>query len=243
MNADMRDRLIALGAPPDRTDVVPMGADVDTVRRVGAGVPSEPGRLLFVGRLVEKKGCAVLFDAVKLLADRPGWSLVVVGDGPLRASLQERAAGLPVTFLGTLSRVELATEYARSEVLVVPSVTAASGDQDGLPVVLLEGMAAGCAIVASRIAGLDVAITDGTSGVLVPAGDAAALAAELGRLLDDPARRRRLGAAASARADLFSVAAVGARYRQLLRSVAGLAEPPIDGPQRDQPTPAAPPLH
>jgi len=225
MNADMRDRVIALGADPDRTHVLPMGADVDTVRQVGAGVPSEPGRLLFAGRLVEKKGAAVLLDAVRLLADRPGWSLVVVGDGPLRGVLQAQAGDLAVTFRGTLSRAELAAEYARAEILVVPSVTAASGDQDGLPVVLLEGMAAGCAIVASRLPGLDIAVRDGNAGVLVPPGDAAALAAELRRLLDDPDRRERLGAAARARADQFSVAAAGVRYRALLHTLAGLARP------------------
>ena len=121
--------------------MLPMGADVDGVRRAGVGVVREPGRLLFVGRLVEKKGLAVLLEALRTL---PGaWSLDVAGDGPLRAELERRAEGLPVRFLGQTSTSDLARAYAACEVLVAPSVPAASGDQDGLPVALLEAMSAG----------------------------------------------------------------------------------------------------
>jgi colanic acid/amylovoran biosynthesis glycosyltransferase len=220
MNSDMTARLIAQGAPPEATYVQPMGADVDAVRKAGEGIEQVPGRIVFVGRLVEKKGVAVLLDALRRL-QAPGWSLEVVGDGPLRAELTAKAEGLPVTFRGALSRTELARSYARGEVAVLPSVRAASGDQDGLPVSLMEAMAGGCAIVASRIAGLDAAVVDGESGLLVPPGDADALAAALDGLLADPDRRAKLGAAARARADGFSVAAAGARYRALLRDVCG----------------------
>jgi glycosyltransferase involved in cell wall biosynthesis len=221
MNADMTARLVAQGAPAGHTHVLPMGADVTAVRAAGAGVTRAPGRILFVGRLVEKKGLAVLLDALRRVRT-PGWSLEVVGDGPLRPALEAAAAGLPVTFRGALPRTELARAYARSEVVAVPSVAAASGDQDGLPVALLEAMAAGCAVVGSRIAGIDAAVLDGDSGLLVPPGDAAALAATLDDLLGDPEKRAKLGAAARARSEEFSVAEVGARYRALLREVAGL---------------------
>ena len=69
---------------------------------------------------------------------------------------------------------------------MIPSVAAASGDQDGLPVTLLEAMALGCAVVASRLSGIDAAVVDGESGLLVPPGDAGALAAALEALLADP---------------------------------------------------------
>jgi glycosyltransferase involved in cell wall biosynthesis len=75
-------------------------------------------------------------------------------------------------------------------------------------------------VVGSRIAGIDAAVVDGDSGLLVPPGDAGALAAALDGLLADPDRRAKLGAAAAARAEEFSVTAVGARYRALLRQVA-----------------------
>ena len=141
----------------------------------------------------------------------------IVGDGPLRADLESRAAGLPVAFAGALGRSQLAAAYASADVVVFPSVPAASGDQDGLPVALLEAMAVGATIVASRMPGIDAAITDGESGVLVPPGDPRALADALRRLLDDAGLRERLGKAAAARSDEFSVAATGERYRRLLR--------------------------
>ncbi len=220
MNSDMTRRLVELGADARTVHVLPMGADVDTVRSAGAGVDRVPGRIVFVGRLVEKKGVAVLLDAVRRL--EPGhWSVEIVGDGPLRAELEARAAGLPVTFRGALPRTEVAAAYARSEIVVVPSVSAASGDQDGLPVALLEAMSAGCAVIGSRIAGIDAAVDDEDTGLLVPPGDADGLAGAIADLLAHPERRAKLGAAARARSDEFSVEVVGRRYCSLLREVIG----------------------
>jgi colanic acid/amylovoran biosynthesis glycosyltransferase len=221
MNDDMRARLVALGADPSRTAVLPMGVDVDAFAAVAAATGREPGRILFVGRLVEKKGAAVLLDAARSLSDLPGWELHVVGDGPLRAGLERAAAGLPVVFHGALGRSRLARMYASSQVVVFPSVPAASGDQDGLPVALLEAMATGCAVVASRMPGLDAAVVDGESGLLVPAGDVPALSAALRRVLTERDLAARLGAGAVRRADDFSLAATGRRYRDLLRSMLG----------------------
>ena len=228
MNSDMTVRLIAQGAPPEATHVLPMGADVEAVRVAAVGEQQVPGRIMFAGRLVEKKGVAVLLDALRRLP-ASGWTLEVVGDGPLRSELTRLADGLPVTFRGQLSRMELARSYARAEIAVIPSVAAASGDQDGLPVTLLEAMALGCAVVASRLAGIDAAVVNGESGLLVPPGDAAALAAALEALLGDPDRRVKLGAAAQSRAEEFSVAGFGARYRRLLRDLAAGRRPQSAG--------------
>lgn len=218
MNSDMRDRLIALGADPDRTHVVPMGADLDAIRPLAAAVEREPGRVLFVGRLVEKKGVRHLLAALGRL-DGDLVRLRVVGDGPLRADLERRAAGLPVTFVGALGRVDLAREYGAADVAVFPSVPAGSGDQDGLPVALLEAMGAGCAVVVTRLPGLADAVQDGVSGLVVPPGDPDALAAALDGVLGDRGLRDRLGAGAAARAEEFSVGVVAERYRSLLDQV------------------------
>ncbi len=193
-----------------------MGADLDRVRRSGLGVAREPGRVLFVGRLVEKKGLAILLAALRTLP--PGWSLEVAGDGPLRSALEEQARGLPVIFLGQTPRAQLAQAYARCAVLAVPSVPAASGDQDGLPVALLEVMGAACAVVASRIAAIDEAVVDGESGLLVPLGSTTELAAALARLLGDDALCRQLGAGAATRAEQYSVSSIGRRYLEVPRA-------------------------
>lgn len=219
MNSDMRDRLVALGAPTSTTHVMPMGADVDAVRAAADGIASEPGRLLFVGRLVEKKGLAVLIEALRMIPAGLTWSLDVVGDGPLRSRLEAAADGLPVRFLGQLGRDELSRRLGASSIVVVPSVPAASGDQDGLPVALLEAMAVGRPAVGSRLSGIDDAIADGETGLLVPPGDPAALATALEKLLTDESLRTTLGAAASRRAETFSVSAIGSRYTSLLDEV------------------------
>ena len=212
VNDDLGRRVELLtGTAPE---VLPMGADVDAVR-AGAG-DRVPGRLLVVGRLVEKKGVGVLLDAVRGL-DRPGWSLEVVGDGPLRAELERAAAGLPVVFRGALPRAGVSAALSRADVVAVPSVPASTGDQDGLPVTLLEAMAAGRAIVASRLPGIDAAVRDGETGVLVPPGDVPALRAAIDALLADPERRTALADAARAHAEQFSTGVAGERYRAVLR--------------------------
>lgn len=219
MSEDMRSRAVGLGADPDAVSVLPMGVDGEAFSGPRDDSREASARLLFVGRLVEKKGLEVLLRALRSV--RAGWTLTVVGDGPLRAGLEKEAQGLPVTFVGQLGRPELAAAYASHGLVVVPSVHAASGDQDGLPVAMLEAMAAGCAVVASDMPGLREAIEDRVSGLLVPPGDSDALAGILGRLLEDPEEGRRLGTAARARADLFSVRRRGEQYVELLRRVAG----------------------
>lgn len=221
MNEDMRQRLVELGAPPEHTHVLPMGIDLGGVRSAAVAASRTPGRILFVGRLVEKKGAAILLDALRLLHPGVSWSLDVVGDGPLRQRMEAAARGLPVRFLGQQGRAELYNLYARVEVVAVPSVPAASGDQDGLPLVLLEAMAAGAAVVGSDLPGINDAVTDDLSGVLVPHSQPAALAAALERILADEDLRRRLGERAQAAAGHFSLPNIGARYRDVLREAIG----------------------
>lgn len=219
MNREMRARLLELGAPPDRTHVLTPGADIEGIRAAADGVDTVPGRILVVGRLVEKKGIHALLEAVRQLRTRP-WSLDVIGDGPWRKRLEASAEGLPVRFLGQLGRQDVGRAMRAADVVVVPSVPAASGDQDGVPYVLLEAMAAGSAIVGSRLPGIDEAVEDGHTGVLVPPGNPAELARAIDRVLSDDTLRFELGEAASLRAEDWSVDALGAQFVELLRSAA-----------------------
>ena len=219
MNGEMRAMVEALGADPAAIRVMPMGYDPSSLtarkpRRSGAGVS-----LLFAGRLVEKKGLAVLLAALRERPPATPWRLVVAGDGPLRAALEVAAAPMPVEFVGRRGRVELANDYAEADIAIFPSVKAASGDQDGLPVALLEAMGSGCAVVASDLPGLNTAIERDVSGILVPPGDPDALADALGRLCDDDDARRRLGGRAVIRARAFDVSTVARGYRDLLLGV------------------------
>ena len=218
MNTDMRDRLVELGADAATTVVLSMGADVTAIRPLAAAAERRTGRILFVGRLVEKKGVSVLLEALRLLEDT-GYDLHIAGDGPLRSQLTSDSSGLRVTFLGVLGREALAAEFGAASIAVFPSVAAVSGDQDGLPVALLEAMSLGCAVVASDLPGLRDAVEDGRSGLLTTPGSAEELAAALGRLLRDEMLCDQLGRAALIRAESFSVDAIGGRYVALLDGV------------------------
>jgi glycosyltransferase involved in cell wall biosynthesis len=201
-SSDLRRRAVRLGAAEGRTRTVPYGVDGeafaprehDVETRARLGVPEGALLVLALGRLVEKKGFAHLIDAAALLRDRV--HVVIAGDGDLRSELQARAAGAPVRFTGNLDRQEVARALGAADVVAVPSVVDQSGNVDGLPNVVLEALAAGRPVVASRVAGIPEVIEDGRSGLLVPPADAAALAAALRRLAEDPTTRARLGCAA-----------------------------------------------
>jgi glycosyltransferase involved in cell wall biosynthesis len=163
--------------------------------------PSRDGafRVLFVGRLVERKGVAGLLDAVGRLPAALGTRLEIIGEGPERPRLeaQIRQAGLHdrVVLRGRVSTADLRAAYAAADVLVLPSVLDSRSDTEGLGVVLLEAMSYGVPVIASRIGGIPDIVGDGETGLLVPPGDPGALAAALERLAVDPGLRQRLGSA------------------------------------------------
>ncbi len=211
-----------LGRLGQVTDPIPMGVDVHRIKAEAGERRPEPGRVLFVGRLVEKKGVDVLLRA---LGDVPSSRLIVVGDGPRRADLelQAAAAGLArrVVFRGQQPRAEVMAELARAAVVAIPSQVGAGGDQDGTPVVLGEAMAAGVPVVVSDIGGLTDHVLDGRTGRVVPAGSAEALARALSDLLDHPERAATLAAAASsAIIGTLDLGSVRDRYHATLAAAA-----------------------
>lgn len=230
VNHDMGQRLVALGAHPDRLDVLAMGVDT-SVFRAAAGASRRPNSLAFVGRLVEKKGLAILLDALRrgLAADaKPkqqlpaDTTLRVIGDGPLRVKLERAAAGLPVEFLGQRNQTEVAQLLGDTEVFVLPSVRAQSGDQDGLPVSLLEAAAAGCYPVASNLPGVDAVVISGENGTLVPSGDSKALAKALHQALTHPDHRASAVQLMQRTIERFELESVGSAYNQILLRLAGV---------------------
>lgn len=144
-----------------------------------------PGALLFVGRLAAAKGVPALLAAVsRARAERPDLTLTLVGDGLERLAIEAeaRALGLgdAISFLGYKGQEEVAAMLATHAALVLPSFA------EGLPVVLMEALAAGTPVVATRIAGIPELVEDGRTGRLVPPGDEAALARAILDTLDDP---------------------------------------------------------
>jgi colanic acid/amylovoran biosynthesis glycosyltransferase len=184
----IRRRAIEWGYPADKITMLPIGVDVDLIQPAPT---VEVPRIVHVARLVEKKGTADLLRALAVVRRAvPGAELVIVGDGPLRESLEALAAELgiaaAVRFLGARPHEEVLATVRGSRVLCLPSVTAPSGDQEGLGMVLLEASASARPVVGTRHGGIPEAVFDGHNGFLVPEHDPDALAERLIALLRDP---------------------------------------------------------
>jgi glycosyltransferase involved in cell wall biosynthesis len=191
----MRSRLLE-EAPQARVRVLPMGVDDEQLFRPD-DTPREKDALLFVGRLVEKKGLHHLVEAMPaVLASRPQAVLTVAGFGPEQARLELRATELGIRehirFLGAQPQASLPDLYRRASLLVAPFVEARGGDQEGLGLVVAEAMACGCPVLVGDVAGVRD-LVDGRTGALVDASDHRALAATVSSLLADETRRRQLG--------------------------------------------------
>lgn len=170
-------RTLELGG---RSPVLRMGVDVAAVQEaVGARAP-EPGLLVTIGRLADKKGIDVLLHAV---AKVPDARVEVIGDGPELGRLAAQAAELGledrVAFVGRQPRAQVLAALKRAQAVVIPSKVGAGGDKDGTPVVLCEAMAAGVPVVASALGGLQECLEDGLTGLLVPPGEVNDLAEAL----------------------------------------------------------------
>jgi colanic acid/amylovoran biosynthesis glycosyltransferase len=144
--------------------------------------------VLFVGRLVEMKGCEYVLRAVRVVqASRPATELTIIGDGPLRSGLEKLAMELQVrcTFLGAQSPVFVRQMLTKSRLLCLPSVTTHDGHVEGLGLVLVEAQAMGLPVVCTFHAGIPEAVADGVTGTLVPERDSEKLAAAILELLED----------------------------------------------------------
>ena len=196
----IRDRLIDRGFPPGKLKIIRYGIEIEA-DSTEESIGGEP-YVLFVGRFVEKKGIIHLLDAMRLLRQQGRASpLVVIGEGPLGKALQTEAADLShIRFLGWQNQDEVRRWMRGALALCVPSVVARAGDAEGLPNVVLEAMASGVPVIGSLSAGIGEAIEQDVTGLLVPPGEPAPLAAALARLIDDPGLRRDMGAAARRRA-------------------------------------------
>jgi glycosyltransferase involved in cell wall biosynthesis len=215
----VRARLIARGLPGEKAVVLPIGTDLpDTPPRHGPGED-----ILFIGRFVEMKGLPVLIAALRQLrAMGRTERVVIIGDGPDRDSVAQAVAGLAdVELRGWQSADLVRAALRQARVLVLPSVTARSGEAEGLPSVATEAMSEGVPVIASSEAGTDGLITDGVNGLVFPSRDSQALAAGLLRLFATPSLAESLGhAARQTVAASFNAATQSRKLEQLLLSVA-----------------------
>ncbi len=220
--AEMETRL---GLPDGAIHVIPNGVPIRPgereLTRRKLGVEDDDVLILTVGNLRRRKGHAVLLNALAEL-QRAGcaapWQLAIAGDGRQRENLTRLTAELGITdrvqLLG--HRDDIPDLQAAADIYAMPSYW------EGMPLAILEAMIVGKSIVASRVGGIPEMLREGDSGLLVPAGDPRELAGALRQLIEDPARRERLGTAARSHAEAeFHVAVMADRYEHLYRSSGG----------------------
>lgn len=220
----MREFLIETLRPQRSVEVMSMGVDLQNRFLPVDGVARNPDEVLFVGRLVEKKGVTVLLRAVARARNRlPQLKVRIVGDGPLRAGLEAEAEALgiadQVTFTGAVMQDRLPALYSAAAVAVVPSVVARSGDQEGLGLVTVEALGCGCAVIASDLPAIRDVISPGENGLLVAPEDADALADALARMLGEAREAGDFQAVArDSVLDRFDWEPIARCYGELLRS-------------------------
>lgn len=202
-----REKLLSLGAPADKIMVHRMGVDttrfVETARTLNAG---EAVRFIGVGRMVEKKGfddALAAFAKMRAEPSAPPATLTLIGDGPLRRSLEAQAAGLgfgdSVRFTGLLTHAKVEEMLRAAHVFVLPSRTSKSGDMEGIPVALMEAMAQGMPVLATRHSGTPELVEHEVSGLLSAEGDRESLAANMLAFAKTPERWAAMGAAGAAK--------------------------------------------
>ncbi len=205
----IRARATASGIPADRICVRYIGVDTSRFAPAEPRLSQRRRRVLFVGRLVEKKGCGYLIEAMaRVRLAVPDAELIVIGDGPQMRQCEERAAALDcgVRFLGVLAPDEVRRQMDFARVVCAPSVTAQNGDAEGLPIVICEAQACGIPVVTSAKGGAGEAVRDRVTGFVHGERDVAAIAEHLARLLTDDALLESQGAAARQRAtEIFDI--------------------------------------
>jgi colanic acid/amylovoran biosynthesis glycosyltransferase len=185
----IRQRAIQKGFPRSKLRVHYTGIDLSLFAANGGG--RDRNLIVFVGRLVEKKGCERLLEALALVGkEHPAVRLIVIGAGPLETQLRDKVAAqhLPCTFLGAQSQQVVREYLARARLLCVPSLTASNGDSEGLGMVFAEAQAMGTPVVSFLHGGINEVVLHGRTGLLANEGDSLELAKNLLLLLREDDR-------------------------------------------------------
>jgi glycosyltransferase involved in cell wall biosynthesis len=225
VSSAMKTKASRLGLKAEHdTAVIPMGVDsYDIFKPPGPEI--ERRGLLFVGRLVDKKGIEYLLQAMPtVLAAFPDETLTIIGDGPLKEQLEElcKNTGIErqVKFLGPVVNEEIPVFLQHSAVTVFPSIVTDSGDQEGTPVAIMEALACECATVVSDYPGARDIISHGETGLLVAERDSQAIAEQIILLLRNPNMRDTLGAnARSCVQDSYDWRVISAAFTTVFRSL------------------------
>jgi len=219
----IRSRLIQRGFPPDKIIVHYIGIDPD--RFTPDNKKDDGHTILTVGRLVEKKGTEYLIKSVhKIKQSVPEVKLDIVGDGPLRSSLEKltHELGLSkcVIFHGSLTYKQVINIMKRASIFCLPSITARDGDAEGLGLVFLEALASGNPVIGTMHGGIPEAVCDGENGFLVPEKDVSILTKRLNLLLSNPLLRKEMAVKGRKWIECnFDIKKQGAKLEQIYKRI------------------------
>jgi glycosyltransferase involved in cell wall biosynthesis len=226
VSAVMKERLVATGVSESKIGIAPMGVDFQSRFTLDPATPRSLNELLFVGRLVEKKGLRFLLEALPAIIEAcPSVKLTVAGFGPEEAALRELGDKLGVSqcidFLGAVAQADLPALYRRAAVFVAPFVEAASGDQEGLGLVALEASGCGCPVVIT-----DMPATRDVFAQRVRPGSPEDIAAAIIALLADSTDARSEFAARQRMnlTERYDWRQVASGYAGILRNTIGVSE-------------------
>ena len=196
----MKKTVVDMGIVSDKVEVIPMGVDLKGLFTPDPRVPRKTDELLFVGRLVEKKGVQFLLEAMPaVLKKHSTVRLILAGSGPMEQELRQQAQRLhlseKIDFLGMVSQTRLPELYRTATLAIFPFIVAKSGDQEGFGLVQVEAMGCECPFIAGDLPAIHDIITHEENGLIFPSGNAQALADAIIKLLDDPELRGRLAVA------------------------------------------------
>lgn len=227
LSSDMKQDVLALGCPEEKIAVRAQGVEIPERRPNNAPRTDGDTRLLCVASFVEKKGIIYLLEALAAVCSKnPDVTLTLIGDGPLRPQFEEYVAEHRLTEVvkmsGYVSHSEMLELMPSFDLFIHPSVTAADGDKEGIPTVILEAMAGCLPVISTRHAGIPEVIVNGENGILVGERDAKALAEAILRLIANRDERSRLGVAARATIEQnFSVSRQTKKLEAIYDSVLG----------------------
>jgi glycosyltransferase involved in cell wall biosynthesis len=193
----MKKTVVDMGIVSDKVEVIPMGVDLKGLFTPDPRVPRKTDELLFVGRLVEKKGVQFLLEAMPaVLKKHSTVRLILAGSGPMEQELRQQAQRLQisdrVSFLGMVSQTELPAMYRKATLAIFPFIVAKSGDQEGFGLVQVEAMGCECPIIAGDLPAIHDIVIHEENGLIVESGNIRALADAIIQTLDDKDLRLKL---------------------------------------------------
>lgn len=224
LSKDLRDKVIK------KASIVPMGIDISSfdsgslAKSITSNQVDSQITILFIGRLVEVKGCEYLIRALKLVIEEiPSVSLIIIGDGPLNLHLKglmyELGLDKNIQFKGYIDHDRIPEYYAHSDIVIFPSIVDSAGFEEGLPVVLIEAMAAGKATIATKTNGVLEVITDKQNGLLVNPESPEQIAEMIKLLYNDNNLREQLGVNARKVAKKYDWGVVADLYLNAIESL------------------------